>query len=49
LNVDLKTKHLATKEDLEKGFKEQMRYLLGIFITMAIMILGLYAAIIFKK
>ena len=43
------TKQIATKEDLEKGFNKQMRYLRGIFITMAIMILGLYAAIIFKK
>ncbi len=47
--IEDKTKHLATKENVEKGFKEQMRYMLGIFITLVIMILGLYAAILFKK
>ena len=49
LTIDIKTKHLATKEDVEKGVKEQMRYLSGIFITMVFMIPGLYAAILFKK
>lgn len=47
--VIISTKHLATKEDVEKGFKEQTRWMLTIFITLVIMILGLYAAIIFKK
>ena len=47
--VDSNTKHLATKEDLEKGFKEQARWMLGICITLVIMILGLYATILFKK
>lgn len=47
--IDLKTVHLATKEDLERGFKEQTRWMLGTFITITIMILGLYAAIFLKK
>lgn len=42
-------KHLATKEDLEKGFKEQARWSLATFITLVIMILGLFATILFKK
>jgi hypothetical protein len=57
--VEEQTKGLATKEDLvretsairiemEKGFKEQTRWMLGIFITLALMILGLYATLIFK-
>ena len=54
------TKGLASKEDLiretssiriemEKGFKEQTRWMLGVFITLAMMILGLYITLIFKK
>jgi hypothetical protein len=42
-------KELATKEDLERGFKEQSRWMLGVFVTLAIMILGLYATILLKK
>jgi len=42
------TRHLATREDLEKGFKEQSRWMLGVFITLALMILGLYATILLK-
>ena len=48
-DIEQQTKHLATKEDLERGFKEQGRWMLGIFITLTIMILGLYAAILLKK
>ncbi len=54
--VEEQTKGLATREDvlhleikMEKGFKEQTRWMLGIFITLALMILGLYATLIFKK
>lgn len=46
--VEYNTKHLATREDLEKGFKEQSRWMLGLFITLSLMILGLYATIILK-
>ena len=46
--VDYSTKYLATREDLEKGFKEQSRWMLGVFITLALMILGLYATILLK-
>ena len=43
-----KTKTLATREDLERGFKEQSRWILGVFITLTLMILGLYATILLK-
>jgi hypothetical protein len=46
--VEHNTRHLATREDLEKGFEEQSRWKLGVFITLALMILGLYATIILK-
>lgn len=46
--VEHNTRHLATREDLEKGFKEQSRWMLGVFITLAILILGLYATILLK-
>ena len=46
--VEHNTRHLATREDLEKGFKEQSRWMLGVFITLALMILGLYATILLK-
>jgi hypothetical protein len=46
--VERSTRHLATREDLEKGFKEQSRWMLGVFITLSLMILGLYAAILLK-
>jgi len=46
--VDHNTRYLATREDLEKGFKEQSRWMLGVFITLALMILGLYATILLK-
>ena len=38
--VEHNTKYLATREDLEKGFKEQSRWMLGVFITLSLMILG---------
>ena len=44
--VESESKHLATREDLEKGFKEQTRWILGVFITLSLMILGLYATIL---
>lgn len=44
----MNTKHLATREDLERGFKEQSRWILGVFITLTLMILGLYATILLK-
>ena len=46
--VEHSTKYLATREDLEKGFKEQSRWMLGVFITLSLMILGLYATILLK-
>ena len=46
--VEHNTKYLATREDLEKGFKEQSRWMLGVFITLSLMILGLYATILLK-
>ena len=46
--VESESKHLATREDLEKGFKEQTRWILGVFITLSLMILGLYATILLK-
>ncbi|TAH01895.1 MAG: hypothetical protein EAZ15_06355 [Sphingobacteriales bacterium] len=46
--LDYKTKLLATREDLERGFKEQSRWMLGTFITLTLMILGLYAAILLR-
>jgi len=60
VKVEEQTKGLASKEDLiretssiriemEKGFKEQTRWMLGVFITLAMMILGLYITLIFKK
>jgi len=55
-DVANETRHLATKEDLvatreqlERGFKDQARWLLGVCITLVIMILGLYAAIFLKR
>ena len=42
------TKTLATREDLERGFKEQIRLIFGGFITLALMVLGLYATILLK-
>ncbi len=47
-DIDDKTKYLATREDLEKGFKEQARWMLGLFVTLTLMILGLYATILLK-
>lgn len=47
-DIEHNTRHLATREDLEKGFKEQSRWMLGVFITLALMILGLYATILLK-
>jgi len=41
--IDHCTRHLATREDLEKGFKELSRWMLAGFIILSIMILGLYA------
>ena len=46
--VERESKHLATREDLEKGFKDQTRWILGVFITLSLMILGLYATILLK-
>jgi len=53
--VEQNLKTVATKEDvyllrneLEKGLKEQTRWMLGVFITLALMILGLYATILLK-
>jgi hypothetical protein len=46
--VEHTTRHLATREDLEKGFKDQSRWMLGVFITLSLMILGLYATILLK-
>ena len=46
--VEHNTNYLATREDLEKGFKEQSRWMLGVFITLSLMILGLYATILLK-
>lgn len=47
--VEQKTTHLATKADLERGFKEQNQSRLNTFMVIVIMILGLYAAIFLKK
>lgn len=46
MTVKNDTRHLVTRRDLEKGFKEQSRWMLGIFITLSLMILGLYATIL---
>ncbi len=46
--IDYKTKPLTTREDLERGFKEQSRWMLGTFITLTLLILGLYATILLK-
>ena len=46
--LDISTKSLATRKDLEISFKEQSRWMLGTFITSTLMILGLYAAILLK-
>lgn len=46
--VEHSTRHLVTRKDLEKGFKEQSRWILGVFITLSLMILGLYGAILLK-
>jgi hypothetical protein len=46
--IDYKTKPLAIRQDLERGFKEQSRWMLGTFISLTLMILGLYAAILLK-
>lgn len=54
-SIEDKSDHLASKEDLlnlrvdmEKGFRNQSQWLLGIFITLVILILGLYGTIIFS-
>ena len=47
-DVDDKTRYLASREDSEKGFKDQSRWMLGIFITLTLMILGLYATILLR-
>ena len=48
MRVKNDTRHLVTRQDLEKGFKEQSRWMLGVFITLSLMILGLYATILLK-
>jgi hypothetical protein len=48
-DVDNLSKHLASKEDMERGFKEQTRWMLATFITLVLMILGLYATILLKS
>lgn len=48
MTVKNDTRHLATREDLEKGFKEQSRWMLGVFITLSLMIFGLFIAILLK-
>jgi endonuclease III-like uncharacterized protein len=47
--VDNLSKHLASKEDMERGFKEQTRWMLATFITLVLMILGLYETILLKS
>lgn len=47
-DLDDKTRHLASREDLEKGFKDQARWMLGLFVTLTLMILGLYATILLR-
>lgn len=47
-DLEIKTRHLATREDLERGFKEQGRWFIGSFVALALMILGLYATILLK-
>jgi hypothetical protein len=47
-DLEVKTRHLATREDLERGFKEQGRWFIGSFVALALMILGLYATILLK-
>jgi hypothetical protein len=46
--LDYRTKPLATREDLGRCFKAQSKWMLGTFITLTLMILGLYVAILLK-
>jgi hypothetical protein len=46
--INQSTRDLATREDLEKGFKELSRWMLGGFSCLSLMILGLYATIFLK-
>lgn len=54
-SVEDKSSHLAAKEDvlnlkvdMEKGFRSQSQWFLGVFMTLVVLILGLYATIIFN-
>lgn len=42
--VERNMSHLATRKDLEK----RSRWMLGVFISLLLMILGLFTAILFK-
>lgn len=46
--VEYNTKYLATREDLEKRFKEQSRRMRDMFIILSLIILGLYVIILLK-
>lgn len=47
--VESNTKHLATREDLADTKTDLLKWFIGLFITLFIMILGLYATILLKK
>ena len=46
--VDVKIQHLATKQDVAESKADMIKWVVGTFIALVIMILGLYATIIFK-
>jgi len=45
---DVKIQHLATKQDVAESKADMIKWVVGTFIALVIMILGLYATIIFK-
>lgn len=48
-NLEEKTGHLASKQDLSETKADIIKWMFGTFITLVVMILGLYATIIFKQ
>ena len=47
--VESNVSHLATKEDLERSSKEQLRWMIILFIPLYLSILGLIVILLVKK
>lgn len=40
--IDVRVKQLPTKEDLSKAKEDLIKWFVGLFVTLALMIIGLY-------